>query len=126
MGRIVLLAAVIRLIGVDWDQRQHLHPNERFLTTVETGIQWPSANGLRDGLQRGRIDAEPTECRLLLSSRVRYHELYSAASVNSSCPVSDVRSAKRAMLRITSSGDLTQKQRSTLRRWTPNWSCCLA
>ena len=46
VGQIVLLAAVIRLIGVDWDQRQHLHPNERFLTTVETGIQWPSANGL--------------------------------------------------------------------------------
>ena len=27
-----------RVIGLNWDQNQHLHPDERFLTMVETGI----------------------------------------------------------------------------------------
>mgnify|MGYP001559492474 CR=1 FL=1 len=35
------LAAFFRLYGIDWDQGQHLHPDERFLTMVATGISWP-------------------------------------------------------------------------------------
>lgn len=38
---ILLLAAFFRLYGVNWDQNQHLHPDERFLTMVAEGIQWP-------------------------------------------------------------------------------------
>lgn len=38
---IFLLAAFFRLYGVNWDQNQHLHPDERFLTMVATGISWP-------------------------------------------------------------------------------------
>lgn len=38
---IFLLAAFFRLYGVNWDQGQHLHPDERFLTMVATGISWP-------------------------------------------------------------------------------------
>lgn len=35
---ILLLGAYFRFVGQDWDQDHHLHPDERFLTMVETGI----------------------------------------------------------------------------------------
>ncbi|MCD4673362.1 MAG: DUF2298 domain-containing protein [Anaerolineaceae bacterium] len=35
---IILLGAYFRYSGLDWDQNHHLHPDERFLTMVETGI----------------------------------------------------------------------------------------
>ncbi|MBI2611951.1 phospholipid carrier-dependent glycosyltransferase [Candidatus Gottesmanbacteria bacterium] len=40
---IFLLAAFFRLYGLNWDQNQHLHPDERFLTMVSTAIQWPDS-----------------------------------------------------------------------------------
>ena len=42
---IFLLAAFFRLYGVNWDQGQHLHPDERFLTMVANGISWPKNFG---------------------------------------------------------------------------------
>ena len=36
---IVLLAALLRFVGLNWDEGTHLHPDERFLTTVEAAIQ---------------------------------------------------------------------------------------
>src|SRR5258706_9958994 len=33
---VLLVAAWFRLVGLNWDQNQHLHPDERFLTMVET------------------------------------------------------------------------------------------
>lgn len=36
-----ILALSIRLYGLNWDQEQHLHPDERFLTMVVTTIQLP-------------------------------------------------------------------------------------
>ncbi|MCJ7739814.1 hypothetical protein MUP32_00670 [Candidatus Microgenomates bacterium] len=38
---ILFLASFFRLYGVNWDQNQHLHPDERFLTMVANGISWP-------------------------------------------------------------------------------------
>jgi hypothetical protein len=38
---ILALASFFRLYGNNWDQGQHLHPDERFLTMVTTAIQWP-------------------------------------------------------------------------------------
>jgi YYY domain-containing protein len=35
---VLLVAAYLRLVGLNWDASQHLHPDERFLTMVETGI----------------------------------------------------------------------------------------
>ncbi len=35
---ILAAAAWLRFVGLDWDQDQHLHPDERFLTMVETSI----------------------------------------------------------------------------------------
>ena len=44
-GHVILLllvvasAAYLRFVGLNWDEFQHLHPDERFLTMVETGIR---------------------------------------------------------------------------------------
>jgi YYY domain-containing protein len=35
---ILVLGAYFRFVGLDWDQDQHLHPDERFLTMVATSI----------------------------------------------------------------------------------------
>ncbi len=40
---IVAMGAYFRLLNVNWDDDQHLHPDERFLTMVETAIQWPDS-----------------------------------------------------------------------------------
>jgi YYY domain-containing protein len=42
---IVILGAVLRLQGIAWDEFTHLHPDERFLTMVETGIELPGSIG---------------------------------------------------------------------------------
>lgn len=39
---IILLGAFFRLYGLNWDQNQHLHPDERFLTMVTQAIKWPT------------------------------------------------------------------------------------
>ncbi|MCL4395904.1 MAG: DUF2298 domain-containing protein, partial [Chloroflexi bacterium] len=38
---ILVFGAVVRLIGIDWDLDQHLHPDERFLTMVESSLTLP-------------------------------------------------------------------------------------
>lgn len=38
LGLILVVGAYLRFTGLDWDEDQHLHPDERFLTMVETGI----------------------------------------------------------------------------------------
>jgi len=40
---ILLVGAVFRFTGIDWDQGHHLHPDERFLTMVETDLKWPAS-----------------------------------------------------------------------------------
>ncbi len=40
---ILLIAAVFRLTGVDWDQSFHLHPDERFLAMVVNDIKLPTS-----------------------------------------------------------------------------------
>ena len=36
---ILLVAAYFRFIGLNWDQSQHLHPDERFMTMVESALE---------------------------------------------------------------------------------------
>ncbi|HID85469.1 MAG TPA: phospholipid carrier-dependent glycosyltransferase, partial [Anaerolineales bacterium] len=36
---ILLLGAYLRFVGINWDEDQHLHPDERFLTMVESAIE---------------------------------------------------------------------------------------
>lgn len=36
---LLLMAMLFRSIGLNWDENQHLHPDERFLTMVETALQ---------------------------------------------------------------------------------------
>ena len=38
---ILLIAALFRLHGLNWDEGRHLHPDERFLSTVTNDLQWP-------------------------------------------------------------------------------------
>lgn len=39
---VILLAALtLRLIGINWDQGSHMHPDERFLTTIASAIGKP-------------------------------------------------------------------------------------
>ena len=45
LAGILVLGAALRLVGVDWDAGQHLHPDERFITMVETAIQLPTSIG---------------------------------------------------------------------------------
>ncbi len=40
---ILAVAAGLRFQGLDWDARQHLHPDERFLTMVVAAIAWPDS-----------------------------------------------------------------------------------
>ncbi len=42
---ILLLAFIFRLYGLNWDQGQHLHPDERFLTMVLTSMKIPKSFG---------------------------------------------------------------------------------
>ncbi len=37
------VAAFSRFYGNNWDQGQHLNPDERFLTMVATGMEWPAS-----------------------------------------------------------------------------------
>lgn len=36
---VLVVGAWFRVIGLNWDQNQHLHPDERFLTMVESALQ---------------------------------------------------------------------------------------
>src|SRR5215207_2959898 len=38
---ILLAAAWLRFHGLNWDEGRHLHPDERFLSTVTNDLQWP-------------------------------------------------------------------------------------
>ncbi|HPZ07303.1 MAG TPA: DUF2298 domain-containing protein [Candidatus Eremiobacteraeota bacterium] len=42
---ILIVGAFLRFQGLDWDEEQHLHPDERFLTMVETSLLWPASIG---------------------------------------------------------------------------------
>ncbi len=41
LAAVLLAAAVMRFMGVSWDDRRHLHPDERFLSMVADGIAFP-------------------------------------------------------------------------------------
>ncbi len=42
---VLLIGFVLRMWGINWDQYTHLHPDERFLTMVETDLRIPSSLG---------------------------------------------------------------------------------
>lgn len=41
LALIILVAAALRLTGLDWDGYHHYHPDERYITWVATTIEWP-------------------------------------------------------------------------------------
>ncbi|HRJ19553.1 MAG TPA: DUF2298 domain-containing protein [Bryobacteraceae bacterium] len=40
---VLMVAAALRFHGINWDQGQHLHPDERFLTMVTESLKWPAS-----------------------------------------------------------------------------------
>lgn len=40
---ILVMGGFFRFTGVDWDEQQHLHPDERFVTMVTAGMSWPES-----------------------------------------------------------------------------------
>lgn len=40
---VVLLGGWLRLSGVNWDHNTHLHPDERYISSVTNVIEWPSS-----------------------------------------------------------------------------------
>ena len=59
LAAILILATVLRLVGLDWDEGQHLHPDERFLTQVEAGLRWPESDFLRVYLDEAKSTLNP-------------------------------------------------------------------
>src|SRR5687768_2891241 len=54
---LLAIAAWLRLSGLDWDSGHHLHPDERFLTTVATDVRIPS--GIRQYFDTARSPLNP-------------------------------------------------------------------
>src|SRR4051794_2276306 len=42
---IIFVGGVFRFTGVNWDDEQHLHPDERFMTMVSSAIRLPDSIG---------------------------------------------------------------------------------
>lgn len=45
MGLMLMSGAGLRLIGTNWDDGKHLHPDERYISTVADNISWPRSLG---------------------------------------------------------------------------------
>ncbi|MEO8430930.1 MAG: DUF2298 domain-containing protein [Acidobacteriota bacterium] len=45
LAAVLLTAAVLRFWGLTWDDKRHLHPDERFLSMVADGIAFPGSVG---------------------------------------------------------------------------------
>src|SRR3989344_9344437 len=54
---IVVCAAAVRFYGLNWDQNQHLHPDERFLTMVAAAAKVPAS--LPDYLDPAKSSLNP-------------------------------------------------------------------
>ncbi|MCS6963105.1 MAG: DUF2298 domain-containing protein [Thermoflexus sp.] len=42
---LMIVALDLRTVGLNWDENQHLHPDERFLTMVTEALDWPRSLG---------------------------------------------------------------------------------
>jgi hypothetical protein len=59
LGLILLCGGAFRFVGLDWDEGQHLHPDERFLTMVETALQWPQGSLLESYFDEAKSTLNP-------------------------------------------------------------------
>ncbi|MCK5922524.1 MAG: hypothetical protein KAG66_16405, partial [Methylococcales bacterium] len=57
IGLILVVAAALRMTGIDWDDYHHYHPDERYITWVATTIEWPSS--WREGLNPATSPLNP-------------------------------------------------------------------
>lgn len=61
LAALVVVAAALRLTDVNWDQHQHLHPDERFIVWVASTMSWPSG-----GAEPGAPSSFLSEVRVAL------------------------------------------------------------
>jgi YYY domain-containing protein len=59
LGAVLLMAAALRFVGLDWDQSYHLHPDERFLTSIESALRWPTHDFLATYFSEARSGLNP-------------------------------------------------------------------
>lgn len=57
LALILIIALGLRWTGLDWDNYNHYHPDERYITWVATSIEWPE--NLRDALDPVRSSLNP-------------------------------------------------------------------
>src|SRR3972149_2093933 len=43
LSAIIVISFLLRIYGINWDQNQHLHPDERFLTMAVDEMTWPKS-----------------------------------------------------------------------------------
>lgn len=55
---IITVALLFRLSGLNWDESQHLHSDERFLSLVEQDLEWPSSVGEYFDTERSPLNPE--------------------------------------------------------------------
>lgn len=53
---ILAVALGFRLVGLNWDDGHHLHPDERFISIVAAGTEWPSSLGEYFDTQRSPLN----------------------------------------------------------------------
>src|SRR5215211_3092770 len=46
---VLIVGAILRFTGQNWDQSHYQHPDERFITMVATTIEWPGTQHVFDG-----------------------------------------------------------------------------
>ncbi|WP_322802663.1 DUF2298 domain-containing protein [Thermoflexus sp.] len=57
LAALLIVAFYLRTIGLNWDENQHLHPDERFLTMVTEALNWPRS--LSEYLDSARSPLNP-------------------------------------------------------------------
>lgn len=58
---VLLLGAGLRLVGANWDDGEHLHPDERYISTVADNTYWPGGIEEYFDVERSRLSPYTTE-----------------------------------------------------------------
>ena len=61
LAAVVAVGAVLRLVGVDWDDGAHLHPDERYVTMVADAVEWPSSPAEYFDVERSPLSPYSTD-----------------------------------------------------------------
>ncbi len=70
VAAITLFALAARIYNVNWDEHTHAHPDERHLTIVTLGLQFPDSIG--EYFDTGEVDPQPVQPREHAVVRLRH------------------------------------------------------